>query len=47
MTDFVMNDMFQIEYRRHYILLAAFALSFLIVALVFLFVHTVILKDTP
>ena len=35
-----------LEYKRHYVLIAAFAGSMFVMALLFLFVHTVILKDT-
>jgi len=38
-----MNDI--LDYKRHYVLCAAFTLSILIMALIFLFTHSIILKD--
>ena len=35
----------QIDYKRHYILVVAFAFSLLMFALIFLFVHTVVIDD--
>ena len=36
---------FKFDFRRHYVMLAAFAFSLLVIALIFLFVHTIILED--
>lgn len=38
-----MNEL--VDYKRHYVLIAAFTSALLVMALIFLFTHTVILKD--